>query len=299
MKKSSKIFLIIVGIIVVLGLFVAGGAYFTVDEDEYACVVRFAKIIDVKGEAGLYFKMPFIDSIKTYPKNMQLYDVKPSDGITKDKKTMQVDCYVVWKISDPLRFYQTLGYISEAETRLDTIAYNNVKTILGTLNQSDIINENPPEERNEIYREITEKVKVGAESYGIEVIDVKIKRFDLPSENEQAVYTRMISERNQMAEKYRADGEYQAALIINEVDKKYNIIISDAKLEAEKLVAEGEKQYMKILSEAYNTPAKREFYEFLRGLDALKSSLNGDETTIILGKDSEIAKILTGVAKGE
>ena len=142
-------------------------------------------------------------------------------------------------------------------------------------------------------------MKVGAESYGIEVIDVKIKRFDLPSENEQAVYTRMISERNQMAEKYRADGEYQAALIINEVDKKYNIIISDAKLEAEKLVAEGEKQYMKILSEAYNTPAKREFYEFLRGLDALKSSLNGDETTIILGKDSEIAKILTGVAKGE
>lgn len=121
-----------------------GDSYFTVAEDEYACVVRFAKIIDVKGDAGLYLKVPFIDSIKTYPKNMQLYDVKPSDGITKDKKTMQVDCYVVWKISDPLRFYQTLGYISEAETRLDTIAYNNVKTILGTLNQSDIINENPP-----------------------------------------------------------------------------------------------------------------------------------------------------------
>lgn len=299
MKKGSKIFLIILGVIVVIGLFVIGDAYFTVAEDEYACVVRFSKIIDVKDGAGLYLKVPFIDTIKTYPKNMQLYDVKPSDGITKDKKTMQVDCYVVWKISDPLRFYQTLGYISEAETRLDTIAYNNVKTILGTLNQNDIINENPPEERNEIYRQITEKVKVGAESYGIEVVDVKIKRFDLPNENEQAVYTRMISERNQMAEKYRADGEYQAALIINEVDKQYNIIISDAKLEAEKLVAEGEREYMKILSEAYNTPAKRDFYEFLRGLDALKASLGGDETTIILGKDSEIAKILLGFADGE
>ena len=109
----------------------------------------------------------------------------------------------------------------------------------------------------------------------------------------------MISERNQMAEKYRADGEYEAARIINKVDKEYNIIISDAKLEAEKLVAEGEKQYMQILSEAYNTPARREFYEFLRGLDALKASLSGDETTIILGKDSEIAKILTGISKGE
>lgn len=284
-----------IGIIVIMAIIVLFQCVYTVREDQYACVVRFSKIVDVKSEAGLHFKVPFVDGVKYFPNNMQLYDVNPSDAITKDKKAMEVDCYLVWKINDPKLFYQTVGSISEAEARLDTLAYNNVKTLLGTLEQSDIINEDDPEERNEIYQQITDRVQESATSYGIDVVDVKIKRFDLPSDNEQAVYTRMISERNQMAEKYRADGEYQAKLIINDVDKQYNIIISNAELEAERLVAEGEAEYMRILAQAYDTPEKQQFYEFMRGLDALKASLSGDETTVIINKDSKLAQALLGL----
>ena len=148
-------------------------------------------------------------------------------------------------------------------------------------------------ERNEIYEGITTSVDALAENYGIRVEDVKIKRFDLPEANESAVYTRMISERQQIAEKYTADGNYEASLIRNDVDKQVNIIVSNAEAEAAKLVAEGEAEYMRMLAEAYNSPEKQEFYEFTLALDALKETLNGDEKTIILGADSDLAQILT------
>ena len=124
--------------------------------------------------------------------------------------------------------------------------------------------------------------------------DVKIKQFDLPDSNLNAVYTRMISERNQMAEKYTANGSYEASIIINDVDKQVNIMISDAKAEAAKLEAEGEAEYMRLLAEAYNSDEKKEFYEFTLALDALKKSLTGTEKTVILDKDSELAQILMG-----
>jgi membrane protease subunit HflC len=149
-------------------------------------------------------------------------------------------------------------------------------------------------ERNEIYEGIATTVNQDASVYGIQVEDVKIKQFDLPDSNLNAVYTRMISERNQMAEKYTANGSYEASIIINDVDKQVNIMISDAKAEAAKLEAEGEQEYMRLLAEAYNTQDKKEFYEFTLALQALKDSLTGGEKTIILDADSELAKILTG-----
>ena len=123
---------------------------------------------------------------------------------------------------------------------------------------------------------------------------MKIKQFDLPESNLNAVYSRMISERNQMAEKYAADGQYEASIIRNDVDKKVNIMVSNAQAEAAKLEAEGEAEYMRLLAEAYNTADKKEFYEFMLALDALKQSLTGDEKTVILDRDSELAKILMG-----
>ena len=149
-------------------------------------------------------------------------------------------------------------------------------------------------ERNEIYEGITTDVNALAGQYGIEVVDVKIKRFDLPESNEQAVYSRMISERNQMAEKYTADGQYEASIIRNDVDKQVNIIISNAEVESQELVAMGEQEYMRLLAEAYDTEDKKEFYEFTKALEALKATLEGDEKTIILSADSELAQILMG-----
>ena len=288
---KAKTILILVALLVVLGL---SNSLYTVAENEYACTVRFSKIIDTADEAGLHFKVPFIDSVKYFTKATQLYDIPPSEVLTSDKQNMTVDCYILWSISDPKLFYQTLGSTGVAEDRLDNLTYNELKTVMGTLAQADIINMNDGAERNEIYAGIATSVDGEAMKYGIHVEDVKIKQFDLPDSNLTAVYSRMISERNQMAEKYTADGNYEASIIRNDVDKKVNILVSNAQADAAKLEAEGEAEYMRLLAEAYDTKDKKEFYEFTLALDALKKSLTGDEKTVILDGNSELAKILMG-----
>ena len=280
--KKRNIFLIV---IVVLALILAAECLFTVREDEYACTVRFSKIIDTTAEAGLHFKLPFVDSVKYFSRATQLYDIPPSEVLTSDKQNMTVDCYVLWSISDPKLFYQTLGSKGVAEQRLDALTYNELKTVMGTLAQADIINMDDASKRNDIYGGIATDVDALARTYGIRVEDVKIKQFDLPESNLNAVYSRMISERNQMAEKYTADGNYEASIIRNDVDKQVNILVSEA---------EGEQKYMEMLAEAYDTEDKKEFYEFTKALEALKASLNGDEKTVILDGNSELAQILAG-----
>ena len=288
--KKSGIFIIIILLVAFLGL----NSIFTVRENEYACTVRFAKIIDTTGQSGLHFKIPFIDSVKYFPKATQLYDIPPSEVLTSDKQNMTVDCYILWSISDPKLFYQTLTTTANAEQRLDALTYNQLKTVMGTLAQSDIINMEEGAKRNNIYEKISNDVDALARTYGIHVEDVKIKQFDLPESNLNAVYNRMISERNQMAEKYTADGNYEASIIRNDVDKQVNIMVSDAEAEAAKLEAEGEAEYMRMLAEAYDNKDKQEFYEFTLALDALKDSLTGDQKTVILDGNSELAKILMG-----
>ena len=291
MKKG-----IIIGAIALLLVIVAFSSMYTVAENEYACTFRFSEIVNTQSEAGLHFKIPFIDSVRYFPKATQLYDIPPSPVLTSDKQNMTVDCYILWHIIDPQQFYRGLGTTAVAEDRLDAITYTALKIALGNLKQSDIINMNDGGERNDIYESITTTVNEQAKVYGIEVEDVKIKRFDLPASNENAVYTRMISERNQMAEKFTANGNFEASKIRNDVDKQVNIMISDAEAQAATLVAEGEAEYMKMLAAAYDTKDKQEFYEFILALDALKVSLNGENKTIILDRDSALAKILMGVA---
>ena len=291
MKKT--IWIVAIAVIVVI---LALSSVYTVQEDQYACTFRFSEIVNTETEAGLHFKIPFIDSVKYFSKATQLYDIPPSAVITSDKQNMTVDCYILWHIQDPQQFYRALGTTSVAEERLDAITYTALKIALGSLKQSDIINMNDGGERNDIYESITTTVNAQAKSYGIEVEDVKIKRFDLPESNQNAVYTRMISERNQMAEKFTANGNYEASKIVNDVDKQVNIIVSNAEAQAAVLEAEGEAEYMRLLAEAYNTRDKQEFYEFILALDALKASLTGDEKTIILDQNSALAQVLMGAA---
>ena len=289
MKKG-----IIFALVVLVLVIVAANSVYTLQENQYACVFRFSEIIDTESESGLHFKIPFVDTVEYFTKATQLYDIPPSEVLTSDKQNMTVDCYILWSISDPQQFYRALGTTAKAEDRLDAITYNALKTAMGTLAQADIINMNDGAERNQIYDSIATTVDAQAASYGIHVEDVKIKQFDLPDSNLEAVYTRMISERNQMAEKYTAEGNKEATLIRNEVDKTVNILISDAQANAAKLEAEGEAEYMRMLAEAYDTDDKKEFYEFILALDALKASLTGEEKTVILDGDSDLAKILTG-----
>jgi len=288
--KKSAVFVILLVLVLLLGV----NSVFTVRENEYACTVRFSKIIDTTDSAGLHFKIPFIDSVKYFTKATQFYDIPPSEVLTSDKQNMTVDCYILWSISDPKLFYQTLGSTGVAEQRLDALTYNELKTVMGTLAQADIINMNDGAERNRIYEGIAADVDALAKTYGIHVEDVKIKQFDLPESNLNAVYNRMISERKQMAEKYTADGNYEASIIRNNVDKQVSIIVSNAEAEAAKLEAEGEAEYMRMLAEAYDSDDKKDFYEFSLALDALKASLDGKEKTIILDGNSELAKILMG-----
>ena len=293
MKKGY----IVIALAVLLLVLVAANAFYVVEENQYACIFRFSEIVETQNAPGLYFKVPFIDEIRYYTKATMLYDIPPSEVITLDKQNMTVDCYILWCISDPQQFYRAVGTVSEAEVRLDASTYSALKRAMGQLAQADIINLEDGAERNEIYESITTTVDKDAAGYGIKVLDVKIKQFDLPDSNLNAVYNRMISERNQMAEKFAADGNYEASIIRNEVDKQVNIIVSDAEAKAAELEAEGEAEYMRLLAEAYNSKDKREFYEFTLALEALESSLTGDNKTVILDRDSDLAKILMGADK--
>ena len=290
MKKGLIITLIVVALVLVVGL----SSIYVVEENEFACLFRFSEIVDTQSTPGLHFKIPFVDAVEKYTKATMLYDIPPSEVLTLDKQNMTVDCYILWSISDPQQFYRAVGTTTVAEERLNAITYSVLKRSMGTLAQAEIINMEDGAERNEIYEGIASIVDEQAASYGIHVEDVKIKQFDLPESNLNAVYQRMISERNQMAAGYTADGNKEASLKRNKVDQTVNIMISDANADAAKLVAEGEAEYMRLLAEAYDSPEKREFYEFMLALDALKQSLTGEEKTVILDADSELAKILMG-----
>lgn len=289
MKSVKKLLvLIVVALVVIVGV----NSIYIVKENEYAYVTRFAKIVAIQSEPGVSFKTPFVDNVSKLPKNYMLYDMNPSEVLTSDKKTLVVDNFTVWKIDDPYRFVQTVTYVGEMERRIESTVFSLVKNTLATLPQSEIISAGESS-RDDINQSITEQVNAQLANYGVSIISTEIKRLDLPASNEQAVWARMISEREQMAESYRADGKYQANLIVNDTDKQVAILLAEAQAQAEQIQGDGEAQYMSILSAAYNTTERSNYYEFMRSLDALKASMQG-EKTIILSKDSDIAKLLSG-----
>lgn len=279
-------------IIVVIALLVLGTSSIVVtNENEYSLIRQFGKVDHVVSEAGVSFKVPFIQSVETLPKDTLLYDLYPSDVITSDKKTMICDSYVLWKITDPLKFAQTLSSsISNAESRLDTIVYNSTKNVISSLTQDDVISGRD----GKLSEAIIANIGTSLDQYGIELLSFETKQLDLPSTNKAAVYERMISERSNIAATYTAEGSSEAQKIKNTTDKEVSILISDAEKQAAILVAEGEAEYMRILSEAYADASRQEFYSFVRSLDALKASMKGDNKTVILSPDSPIAQIFYG-----
>lgn len=280
---------IIIPIIIVIALILVLEATVITASNEYTLIKQFGRVEKVVSEAGLSFKLPFVQQTEKLPKTIMLYDQEESDVITKDKKTMVIDNFVLWKITDPLKFVQTLNTIAEAERRIETVTYNAIKNAVGTIDQTDIING-----RGESLSEgIVASVQPAFDGYGIQIIDNEIKRLDLPEDNKGSVYARMISERNQIAAEYLAQGNEEYQKIINETDKEVSIIVSSAKAEAEQIRAEGEAEYMRILSEAYNSADRREFYEYIRSLDALKITMKG-EKTLFLPIGSPLTKIFIG-----
>lgn len=258
------------------------------NENEYSLIRQFGKIDHVVSEAGISFKLPFIQSVDTLPKQTLLYDLSPSDVITSDKKTMICDSYILWRITDPQKFAQTLNSsITNAESRLDAIVYNSTKNIISSTSQEDVISGR----NGELSSSIIANIGNSLDQYGIELLSFETKKLDLPNDNKAAVYERMISERDNIAATYTAEGSSEAQIIRNTTDKEVTVLLSEAEKEAAILIAEGEAEYMKILSDAYNDESKQEFYSFVRSLDALKASMQGGNKTVILSPDSPIAQI--------
>lgn len=291
-KKKSKLgFLVKLIIFIVLVISVTNTAYI-VRENEYAYVTRFSKFVKIQDTAGLHFKLPLLDKIEKIPQYRMMYDIPPSEVLTGDKKTLVVDNFTVWQIDDPYTFMRTVSRISEMENRIDAIVYNAVKNTLGTMDQTAIINSDNSS-IDDVNSKITELVNAQLKNYGVSTVAVEIKRFDLPEDNESAVYNRMISERTQMAESFRAEGNLEASKIVNETDKEVAILLSKASARAEELKGQGESEYMKIIAEAYSTEDRMNYYEFIRSLEALKVTMKG-EKTLILPADSFIVRVLNG-----
>lgn len=288
-------------------------------QNEYKLVRSFGKVTGVITKAGLSFKNPFIESTLSVPKEELLYDLPESDVITSDKKTMIVDSYVLWHVTDPLKFLQSLNCsVPSAEGRIDTIVYNATKTTISNMTQDEVIQSRDgkidvasaevesdvvsnditveDEEQKEVeIKSLTDTVmdQIGGveAQYGIVIDSVDVKKLDLPDANKEAVYTRMISERDNIAAQYTAEGAEEAQKIKNTTDKDVSITVSNANAQAEKTIAEGEAQYMQILSDAYNDESKADYYDFVRSLDAIKASMKGGNKTVILNESSPIAKI--------
>lgn len=283
---------IILGIILDAILVVLVNSYYIVNPMEYKVVRAFGRIEKIDDEPGLKFKVPFIQSTQTVTKALNIYDIPASDVITKDKKSMIADNYVFWKVTDPTKYLRTLnGIEGRAKERIDAAVYNSTKNVISSMTQDEVI-----EARDErLTGLITDDANTAMEEYGIVITQSQIKALDLPEDNKEAVYQRMISERNNIAASYRAEGEAQAQKIRNETDRTVAVTKAEASKEADILIAEGEAEYMRILSGAYDTTEKADFYNFIRSLDALKESLKGEGKTIILGKDSELSKIMYGL----
>jgi len=282
-----------VGILIgVSAVVVAVGASVTVtQQNEYKLIRQFGKVDRVISSSGISFKIPFIESTQSLPKETLLYDLAASDVITKDKKTMISDSYVLWKISDPLKFAQTLNSsVESGESRINTAVYNATKNAISSMSQDQVITSRD----GELSDMVMEAIGTNMDQYGIELLKFETKQLDLPDDNKEAVYERMISERDNIAATYKAEGNSEAKVIRNKTDKEVAIQISDAKKQAEILEAEGEQEYMKILAQAYGEEDRSEFYSFVRSLDALKTSMKGEDKTVILSADSPIAQIFEG-----
>lgn len=279
---------VIIGIAVVV---LAGASVTVTQQNEYKLIRQFGKIDRVISEPGISFKIPFIESTQSLPKETLLYDLAASDVITKDKKTMISDSYVLWRIQDPLKFAQTLNCsLESSESRINTAVYNATKNVISSLSQDQVITSRD----GELSEQVMDAIGDNMEQYGVQLIKFETKRLDLPDDNKTAVYERMISERDNIAATYTAEGNSEAKVIRNTTDKDVTIQISDAKKQAEILEAEGEQEYMKILAQAYGKEERSEFYSFVRSLDALKASMKGGNKTIILSSDSPIAQIFEG-----
>ena len=274
-------------ILVVLVVLVFFTTVFIVDETEQVVVLAFGKPVKTITKPGLNFKLPApLQVAVTFDKRLLEYDVPPEEVLSMDKKTLIMDNYVRWKIVDPLLFLQTVQAIPTAKTRLDDIVYSELRQELGTHDMVEIITET----RDLIMDKVTAASNEESEKYGIEVIDVRIRRVDLPSENEASIYARMEAERNRKANMFRSEGEEEAQKIRAKTERDKTVILADAYKTSQEIRGAGEAKALEIYANSFSKDAK--FYEFLRTLETYEKVID-KKTTLVLPSDSKLFKELT------
>ncbi|MFC5604406.1 protease modulator HflC [Sporosarcina koreensis] len=265
---------------------------FIVKEGEYRVVRQFGEITRIIDEPGLNMKIPFIQSVTSLPKNQMNYNVLEAEISTKDKKRIIIDNYAVWKITDARKMISNARNIINAEARMEEFIYSVIRNEMGKLDYVDVVNEENSK-RGNLNDLVTQKVNefLDEGNFGIEVIDVRMKRIDLPEENEHSIYTRMISERESTAQRYLSEGDAEKKIIMAETDRGVQEMLATAKKDAAIIHAEGEAEAAKIYNNAFSKDP--EFYNLYRTLQSYSRTI-GEDTVIIMPADSPYAKILTG-----
>jgi modulator of FtsH protease HflC len=278
---------LIIGLIAVaIGLFLLGvSPLFVVDVTQTAIVVQLGKPVRNVTEPGLYVKIPFIQEVTYFDKRLLDYDSQAQDVITQDKKTLLLDNFAKWRITDPLKVYQAFQSQRGALQRLHDIIYSELRVELGRHDLLEIVSST----RAELMRVVTERANEKASAYGIEIQDVRIKRADLPEQNEKAVFARMQAERERQAKQYRAEGAEEAQKIRSEAEKDREIILGQAYKESEELRGGGDAKAFRIYADAYRQDPK--FFEFTRSMEAYKKTFK-DKSIIVMSPDSEYFRYL-------
>jgi len=274
-----------IAILAVLVLLFIYGGIMIVNEQEQVVIVQLGKPVRNITHPGLNFKLPFIQSATVFEKRLLEYDSAPNTILTKDKKNLILDNYAQWRINDPLKFMQTMKTQALAQPRLDDIIYSSLRTQLGTHLMHEIVSTM----RDSLMHKVTENANKSANTYGIEIIDVRIKRADLPSENEQAVFDRMGAERERMAKQFRSEGDEEAVKIRAETDKDREVILADAYKLAQVVKGEGEADAIKIYAQAYQRDPS--FYRFIRSMDAYEKVFD-EKTKLVLSPESDFMRYL-------
>ena len=279
-----KKWLIVIGIVLVV-LIIGGSPFFIVDVTQTAIVVQLGKPVRTVIEPGFQFKIPFIQNVIHFDKRLLDYDTTSQDVITQDKKTLLLDNFAKWRIKDPLKVYEAFQTQQAALGRLDDIIYSELRVELGRHDLVEIVST----ARSKIMETVTARANVKAAAYGIELDDVRIKRADLPEQNEKAVFTRMEAEREREAKRYRSEGAEEAQKIRSEAEKEREIIRAEAYKISQTNMGEGDAKAFRIYAQAYQKDV--EFFEFMRTMEAYKKALD-KETTLVLSPDSEFLKYL-------
>ncbi len=268
---------------------------YIVKESEYAVVRQFGEVVKFQSEPGLKIKVPFIQGITKLPKNQMTYEISEEEINTKDKKRIIIDNYAVWRITDPKQLISNAGTIEKVETRMEEFIYSVIRSELGRIEYREIINDENSS-RGSINDQVTKRVNelLSKDKYGIEVVDVRLRRIDLPTENEQSVFTNMISNRESIAQKYLSEGDAKKRSIEAQTDKQVQEMLATAKKDAALIQAEGEAEAAKIYNKSFSQDP--EFYSLYRTLESYKKTV-GEDTVIILPATSPYAKILSGYIK--